>query len=131
MGKEGKKGGGREDIDLYKKGLTKWLEKYLSCMFLRKSLINFSKWNLQKVWWKVAFFKKKKVAMGWRNGSVVKSTSCNSRGPTSNFQYPHGSSQLSFVTLFPDNLMPFSSLHKHQAYIWFTEKHNRHKIRKF
>jgi hypothetical protein len=30
---------------------------------------------------------------GWRDGSVVKSTGCSSRGPESNFQQPHGGSQ--------------------------------------
>ena len=32
---------------------------------------------------------------GWRDGSVVKSTGCSSRGPQFNSQHPHGSSQLS------------------------------------
>jgi hypothetical protein len=31
---------------------------------------------------------------GWRDGSVVKSTDCSSRGPEFNSQYPHGGSQL-------------------------------------
>jgi hypothetical protein len=35
--------------------------------------------------------------MGWRDGSVVKSTDCSSRGPVFNFQQPHGGSQLSVM----------------------------------
>jgi hypothetical protein len=31
---------------------------------------------------------------GWRDGSVVKSTDCSSRGPEFNSQQPHGGSQL-------------------------------------
>jgi hypothetical protein len=34
---------------------------------------------------------------GWRNGSVVKSTDCSSRGPEFNSQQPHGGSQLSVM----------------------------------
>jgi hypothetical protein len=41
--------------------------------------------------------------VGWRDGSVVKSTVRSSRSPEFNFQQPHGSSQLSVMrsdTLF-------------------------------
>jgi hypothetical protein len=34
---------------------------------------------------------------GWRDGSVVKSTGCSSRGPEFKSQQPHGSSQPSVV----------------------------------
>jgi hypothetical protein len=34
---------------------------------------------------------------GWRDGSVVKSTDCSSRGPEFNSQQPHGGSQPSVV----------------------------------
>jgi hypothetical protein len=34
---------------------------------------------------------------GWRDGSVVKSTGCSSRGPEFNFQQPHGGSQPSVM----------------------------------
>jgi len=40
---------------------------------------------------------------GWRDGSVVKSTDCSSRGPEFNSQQPHGGSQPSVMgsnTLF-------------------------------
>jgi hypothetical protein len=30
---------------------------------------------------------------GWRDGSVVRSTGCSSRGPEFNFHQPHGGSQ--------------------------------------
>jgi hypothetical protein len=33
--------------------------------------------------------------LGWRDGSVVKSMTCDSKGPGFNSQHPHGSSQLS------------------------------------
>jgi hypothetical protein len=35
--------------------------------------------------------------MGWRDGSVVKSTDCSSRGPEFNSQQPHGGSQPSVM----------------------------------
>jgi hypothetical protein len=35
--------------------------------------------------------------MGWRGGSVVKSTDCSSRGPEFNSQQPHGDSQPSVM----------------------------------
>jgi hypothetical protein len=34
---------------------------------------------------------------GWRDGSVVKSIDCFSRGPEFNFQQPHGGSQPSVM----------------------------------
>jgi hypothetical protein len=34
---------------------------------------------------------------GWRDGSVVKSTGCSSRGPEFNSQKPHGDSQPSVI----------------------------------
>ena len=37
--------------------------------------------------------KKKGWGGGWRDGSVVKSTNCSSRGPQFNSQQPHGGSQ--------------------------------------
>jgi hypothetical protein len=36
---------------------------------------------------------------GWRDGSVVKSTGCSSKGPRFNSQYPHGGSQLSITSV--------------------------------
>jgi len=41
----------------------------------------------------VAFDKRNLGAGGWRDGSVVKSTDCSSRGPEFNSQQPHGGSQ--------------------------------------
>jgi len=35
--------------------------------------------------------------LGWRDGSVVKSTDCSSRGPEFNSQKPHGGSQPSVM----------------------------------
>jgi hypothetical protein len=34
-----------------------------------------------------------KKSLGWRDGSVVKSTDCSSRGPEVKSQQPHGGSQ--------------------------------------
>jgi hypothetical protein len=39
----------------------------------------------------------KKLISGWRDGSMVKSIDCSSRGPEFNFQQPHGGSQLSVM----------------------------------
>ena len=44
--------------------------------------------------------------MGWRDGSVVKSTDCSSRGPEFNFQQPHGGSQPSVM----GSVMPSSGV---------------------
>jgi hypothetical protein len=41
--------------------------------------------------------KKKKLRESWRDGSVVKSIDCSSRGPEFNSQQPHGGSQPSAV----------------------------------
>jgi hypothetical protein len=41
--------------------------------------------------------KKKIFPRGWRDGSVVKSTVCFSRGPEFNSQQPHGGSQPSVM----------------------------------
>ena len=39
----------------------------------------------------------KSASWGWRDGSVVKSTDCSSRGPEFNSQQPHGGSQPSVM----------------------------------
>ena len=39
----------------------------------------------------------KKENKGWRNGSMVESTDCSSRGPEFKFQQPHGGSQPSVM----------------------------------
>jgi hypothetical protein len=36
----------------------------------------------------------KSIVIGWRDGSMVKSTNCSSKGPRFSSQHPHGSSQL-------------------------------------
>ena len=38
-----------------------------------------------------------KDVLGWRDGSVIKSTDCSSRGPEFNSQQPHGGSQPSVL----------------------------------
>jgi hypothetical protein len=40
---------------------------------------------------------------GWRDGSVVKSTDCSSRGPEFNSQQPHGGSQPSVMGSVPSS----------------------------
>ena len=54
-----------------------------------------------------------KVASGWRDGSVVKSTGCSSRGPGFSSQHPHGSLQL-FVTPISDTFTQTNMQAKHQ-----------------
>jgi hypothetical protein len=44
------------------------------------------------------------VGRGWRDGSVVKSTDCFSRGPEFNSQQPHGGSQPSIMVSVSDAL---------------------------
>jgi len=41
--------------------------------------------------------KMKRISLGWRDGSVVKSTNCSSRGPEFKSQQPHGGSQPSVI----------------------------------
>jgi hypothetical protein len=41
--------------------------------------------------------KKKIKHLDWRDGSVVKSTDCSSKGPEFNSQQPHGGSQPSVM----------------------------------
>jgi hypothetical protein len=40
---------------------------------------------------------KETMELGWRDGSVVKSTDCSSRGPEFNFHQPYGDSQPSVM----------------------------------
>jgi hypothetical protein len=40
---------------------------------------------------------KKKIILGWRGGSAVKSTDCSSEGPEFKSQQPHGGSQPSVM----------------------------------
>jgi hypothetical protein len=40
----------------------------------------------------------KNSRLGWREGSVVKSINCSSRGPEFNSQQPHGGSQPSVMS---------------------------------
>jgi hypothetical protein len=44
-----------------------------------------------------SFLKKKRKIGGWRDGSVVKSTDCSSKGPEFKSQQPHGGSQPSLT----------------------------------
>jgi hypothetical protein len=59
----------------------------------------------------------------WGGGtcSVVKGTSCSSRGPEFSSQQPYGSSQL-FLTPVPGYLTS-SDLCRHQACTWCTDRH--------
>ena len=67
--------------------------------------------------------KSKKKTQRWRNGSMLKSTGCSSRGWGFNsFQYPHGSSQPT-VSPVPGNLTPSSGPWEHQACKWCMYTH--------
>lgn len=46
----------------------------------------------------------KHVLVGWREGSLIKSSICTSRGPRFNSQHSHGSSQ--FLILVSEDLTP-------------------------
>jgi hypothetical protein len=50
-----------------------------------------------ETWWKGRTGSHKLSFGGWREGSVVKSTDCSSRGPEFNSQQPHGGSYLSVM----------------------------------
>jgi hypothetical protein len=47
----------------------------------------------------IALSASKKKLEGWRNGSVVKSTDCSSKGPELKSQQSHGGSQLSITKI--------------------------------
>jgi hypothetical protein len=47
--------------------------------------------------WKHPDFSLKNSYVGWRDGSVVKSTDCSSGGPEFKSQQPHGGSQPSVI----------------------------------
>ena len=68
---------------------------------------------------------------GCRDGSVVKSTDCSSRGPGFNSQQPHGSLQPS-VTPVPSNPTSSPSLcgYASGAHTYMQAKTHTHKIRK-
>jgi hypothetical protein len=56
--------------------------------------------NVRKEAYVNTFFKnlkKKIIPLGWRDGSVVKSTDCSSEGPEFKFQQPQGDSQSSVM----------------------------------
>jgi hypothetical protein len=53
----------------------------------------------QKTKNKKTFLKLKKLNMGWRDGSAVRSPDCSSRGLEFNSQQPHGGSQPSVMEL--------------------------------
>ena len=61
---------------------------------------------------------KEYTGRGWRDGSVVKSTDCPSRGPGFNSQHPHGSSQLSEDPVAGDH----TNAHKIKNQINFKRK---------
>jgi hypothetical protein len=46
---------------------------------------------------------KNEKVRGWKDGAVVKSTDCSSRGPEFNSQQPHGGSQPSVWDLMPSS----------------------------
>jgi hypothetical protein len=51
----------------------------------------------------INIYRHRKDTVGWRDGSVVKSTDCSSEGPEFKSQQPHGGSQTSIMrsdTLF-------------------------------
>lgn len=60
---------------------------------------------------------KKAYAGQKKNGPLVKSASCSSKGPWFNLQHPHGDFT---ITPVPRDMMPFSGLLKSQACMWYT-----------
>jgi hypothetical protein len=69
----------------------------------RKEIEDLRKWRYLPCSWIGKINIVKMAILGWRDGSVVKSTDCSSRGPEFNSQQPHGGSQPSVMgsdTLF-------------------------------
>ena len=58
--------------------------------------------------------------LGWRDGSVVKSTGCSCRGPGFASQHPHGGSELP-VTPVPGDRIHSSDCHRDQAHMNGTD----------
>ena len=63
------------------------------------------------------------AVLGWRDGSVVKTTGCSSRRPKFCAQHPHGGPQM-LVTPVPEDLIPSSGLCVHQAYTLCRDIHS-------
>lgn len=62
----------------------------------------------------------RKWSKGWRDGSVLKSNGCSSRGAPSASQHPYGGSQ-GTLTLVPGDMTVSSGLHRLQAHMWYTD----------
>lgn len=60
-----------------------------------------------------------RIKKRWRNGLAVKSTNCSCRGPGSDSQHPHGSSQQSIIAV-PKDLMTSFGICMHQTHMWYT-----------
>lgn len=58
----------------------------------------------------------------WRGGSVVKTTSCSSRGPRFDSQHSHRSSQHSRPP-DPENPTPSPDLFRDHAWVWYKDIH--------
>jgi hypothetical protein len=71
--------------------------------------------------------KKIRGGRGWRDGSVVESTSCSCRGPEFNSQHPQDSSCLS-VTAAPEDMTPSSGIYRHctNTVHRYTKRQNTH-----
>lgn len=72
---------------------------------------------------KSTFLKRKKIIWDWRNGSVVKSAHCSSKGPCVLLPSPHNSLELSITSMTRD-LIPLSRLCRGQTCMWHTHKHS-------
>jgi hypothetical protein len=65
--------------------------------------------------WRLYLVAKEFYLWGWRDGSVVKSTGCSSRGPEFNSQQPHGGSQPSSSSVKAPLCSPLSKPLKMQT----------------
>jgi hypothetical protein len=61
--------------------------------------------------------------LGWRGASVVRSTSCSSRGRGLSSQRSHVLAH-NCNTLVPGDLMPSSGPQEHLVHKWFTDTHS-------
>ena len=115
------------------RGRIRWLQtgkaekNNFSLYYLKKNVYMFNffhsliNWliNLNPEGWQQ---ENQKEPGGWRDGSVVKSAGCSSRGFEFNSQQPHGGSQAS-LTPGPGDLMSFSAFQGHQTHMCTYQAH--------
>lgn len=99
----------------FKNIFTNSSDDFIHCILIMFTQIHSLPFYIHLIFWPHFFFFNPS-SPGWRDGLVVKRTSCSDRSTGFGFQRPHGSSQLS-LTQVPGHLSP-SGLYSHQTCRW-------------